>query len=577
MTLKRKIVILFSIFISVVLSISFYFMTSTVRAELVRENLEDMTRTSRMLVSVFEKGGVPALRETVTQLADWPGRVTYIASNGAVLYDSSGLDTDNHLKRPEIKKASEAGVGNSLRYSSTLRTHMNYHATKVASKEGSGFIRVAYPLSVLTRILQALLKRALLYIVLVILLSVLFWVWLTKRIFSPLEKIIAKAELIKSNSDVRFPLFRDIELQKLSIALNDMSARLQDADSNIRSRREELARIIEALPIGIVLTGINRSVRYLNNVARALLGDVGDVGKGTPVERLIPNREIYDMLDAPDARKIFFLPYKNGTWVDICTLTLESGRLLVISDMTEERRLEETRRNFIIEAGHDLQTPLTSIRAAAELLLENAVPEDAPLLNTVLRQQERMTSLIDDLLLLVKLDREAAKEEKRPEDLAALLKILLDEFKEDPAAHNLVFDVSLPERAPIHATRSEILRGLSNVLDNAVRKCNEKWGEKIGGVISVNLEARTDEWNLVIADNGPGISPEIEDQIFESFHSAGKTAGKWGSSGHGLGLSIAARVFGVHGGGIEFLRKPPLEGAAFRITLPKARSQNGEE
>ncbi|MDR1873782.1 MAG: HAMP domain-containing protein, partial [Synergistaceae bacterium] len=601
MTLRRKILAMFAVSLAVTLGAGFYFMSGALRADLLRESLDDMFRYNGMLAFIFREKGVDGLRGALGTLDGRSRRVTCVAADGTVLYDSEATDTDNHLDRPEIRQAIRDGEGSSLRYSYTLHAWMLYGATRVAAEGGNVYIRTAWPITLFSRIMRALLGRAFLYALPVVLLVALFGVWLTRRIFAPLERIVSRAGKIGSGEE-RFPLFQDPELRKLSIALNDMSDRLRDAHGDIRAGREELERIIEGLPVGIVLVGPDRNLRSVNDVARVLLGRTrtgtaesfvsvqapcvcpdshsvryrGFQGGqrspglsglcppepervqnfvGIPAERFILHRGICEMLDAPDSEGTFLLPL-GDLRVSVRTLTIGTGRLLVLRDVTEERRMEETRRNFVIEAGHDLQTPLTSIRAAAELLLENIddgtqqdeiQKEDARLLKTILRQQERMTSLIDNMLLLVKLEGEDTKEERRPEDLAEILRTLTDELREAPAARYLSVETSLPPGAPVRVARAEVMRALSNVLDNALRKCGERW-QGPGGKIFVTLEAEQDAWVVTITDNGGGVSPEVEDRIFESFHGrrVGRS-GKWGSDGHGLGLSITARILKMHG------------------------------
>lgn len=582
MTLKGKMVALFAVFMSAFLGLALFIFYHSVRDELERENLQRMVFYGRKFERGFAEGGIDGLRKGAAEIEPWQGRVTLIDGDGAVLYDSSGSVTDNHLKRPEIRAAAESGTGSSLRYSDTLRTHMHYYALSVHAFGGQDtFIRVAFPLASLTRIMNAFMLRSVFYAAGAALFGLLFWIWLTKRIFLPLEKIIHRAERIGNAGHVRFPLFRDLELRRLSTALNDMSERLRTADADIQARREELARIVEALPVGVVLTDPLRSVRYLNGVARKMFGDNGSVTKGTPVERLITNAEIYDMFSAPDACRTILMPpvsalsHEAGTIVEVSTITLPAGRLMVLRDVSVERRLEETRRNFTIDAGHELQTPLTAIRAAAELLLENedTDPEDGKLLQTILRQQGRMTSLIDDLLLLVRLE-DARPGERTRENLSELLASVAEEYRESPSSRGIVIETEGPE-APFRGSRAELLRAFSNIVNNAVRKVSEQYGADGGGRVLLSLKKEeppvreTPRWTIMIADNGPGIAPELTDRIFESFHASGNQ-GKWGNGGHGLGLSIAVRVIRSHGGTIDLLpaAKSLLGGATFEITLP---------
>ncbi|MDR1621951.1 MAG: HAMP domain-containing protein [Synergistaceae bacterium] len=617
MTLQGKVVALFGVFLTFVPGLCLLFFYNVVRVEVEKDNVERMASYAVSFQQSFSKpeaegGGMAGLAARVSDFGAWPGRVTLIDDEGAVLYDSSGSGAeamDNHLQRPEIRSALVGGTGVSLRYSATLRTHMHYYALKTRDAKGKVvFIRLAYPISALTRILTSFLRRSAAALALVGVISLFFWIWLAKRLFKPLEEVVRRSRQI-GTADVRFPIFRDLELQRLSEALNTMSERLREADADIRTRREELARIIEALPIGIVLMDSARKVRYLNGVTRFLFGDAGDVVKGSPVERLIPNGEIYDMLDGPDSSGVVFLippaDAEGGLMVEVSTISLATGRLMTLRDVTEERRLEETRRNFTIDAGHELQTPLTAIRAAAELLMEEldggsggdleskdsesedwesggseskGKSEKKALLSTILRQQERMTSLIDDLLLLVKLSDskgELALAERTAEDLVDLLKTVADEFRDNPAARSVVIETTaVPgdgvSGAPFRANRSELLRAISNIVDNAVRKLGEKYGTNPGGRVKLDLRKKDGLWVVMVADNGPGVSLEVAAQISKSFRNGTRTRnrGKWGSGGHGLGLSIAARVIESHGGSIELLSSSSLGGADFEIRLP---------
>ena len=180
-----------------------------------------------------------------------------------------------------------------------------------------------------------------------------------------------------------------------------------------------------------------------------------------------------------------------------------------------------------------------------------------------------MTSLIDDLLLLVKLeDGETA--DRTEEDLMEMLSMVVEDFRENPAARHVDFDLSSGETtAPFMANRPELLRAFSNIVDNAVRKCGEKHGEE-GGRVKLSLrkdENERAEWVITFEDNGTGVSPEAAGLIFKEFHNSGVRRDKWGIGGHGLGLSIAARIIRAHGGTIDLLTVSGT-GAVFEVRLP---------
>ena len=611
-TLKKKITTFFVVFLTALLTFCLFFFYKAVRDEMIKENLGRIASYCKYMERILISDGLGVLQHILDTGTGGTEetvyiRVTILNEYGNVLFESSDTEADlmaTRMQRQEIRAASEFGSGSSLRYSHTRHAYMLYYALRVAYGEGFLFIRAAMPLSPLSEILSALIWRAGLIKLLIGGMSFIFWIWLTNRLFRPLEEVITLAELVQ-NTDItetgkaRFPIFRELELQRLSIALNTMSEHLRKANANIQARRDELARIVDALPIGVLVIDDARRIRYLNDVTRYLFGEKSVVAKGSPVELLIRSGEIYDIFDGfsklngadgqnVSSTVILHPLHKKEAIVDVRATALGSGWLMTFRDVTEERKLEETRRNFTIDAGHELQTPLTAIRAAAELLLDDMdelrEPEKWKLVSTVMRQQERMTSLIDDLLLLVKLETaenaEGSEPERTEEDLMEMLSLMVEDFRENPAARHVEFTLTsnLPlqsgNTAPFKANRPELLRAFSNIIDNAVRKCGEKYGERGGGRVRLTLRRdakNASEWVITIEDNGPGVEPETANLIFREFYSSRARE----RVGHGLGLSISARVIKAHGGAIDLLAKSSdspkpdnLGGAVFEIRLP---------
>ncbi len=589
MDLKRKLTLLFILLLAVVLSLGLWFFRSAVREHIVNDKLDQMKYYANVLDKAYREKGIDALEDRV-KLGLLPYRVTLLDGKGIVLYDTSGEISENHKNRPEIKQALSEGSGNSMRYSSTQKIHMLYYALKLTPFEGSDkgdvYLRLSLSFKTLTLIESSLTSRFFVNLAIAGFMVFLFWFWASKRIFRPLEHIVQISQDVSIVQNTSFPLFKEVEFQRLSLALNDMASRLRNADEELLKSHDELVKIVEALPVGVVVADKARKVVCLNGTALSLLGIKG-VGRGDSVEMLLVSQEIYKIFEDASKGNVF-LPIEEGRTLNVSASRLSEGRLMVLSDVSEEQALEDTRRGFTIEAGHELQTPLTSVRAAAEMLLEDLREdgESGRLVRTILQQQERMTNLIDDLLLLVKLekcdytDKSVLHKEHSEEDLSELLTLTIGEYRENPAARGIVFEKFLVNEAPFMCNRSEILRALSNLMDNAVHKCNEKYNSEPGGVIRLTLEddGEAGSWRFLIEDSGPGFDPkraekvraDLESQTL-SYYGGGETKGKWGSGGHGLGLAITARVVRTHGGIMELLKEPSsLGGAAFRITLPRA-------
>jgi two-component system phosphate regulon sensor histidine kinase PhoR len=248
--------------------------------------------------------------------------------------------------------------------------------------------------------------------------------------------------------------------------------------------------------------------------------------------------------------------------------------LAVLDDETERKRMETARKTFVADAGHELQTPLSAISAAAELLagMENsAAPEREPYIKEIMRQRERMTVLVDDLLLLSRL--ESGMPFSKPESLniSQMCEMLLNDAMHSPLAQNISWSVDLPpEEIYIEARCEELQRAVSNLLDNAVKYVNKRYRDKQGGVILFSLNESPDgALVLRVEDNGIGIPEDKLNRIFGRFERVEEDRAREGgkTGGYGLGLAIAKHAVESHGGRIE---AHSSDGSTvFTVTLPK--------
>jgi two-component system phosphate regulon sensor histidine kinase PhoR len=242
--------------------------------------------------------------------------------------------------------------------------------------------------------------------------------------------------------------------------------------------------------------------------------------------------------------------------------TVTDEILVVLDDETERMRMETARKSFVADAGHEFQTPLTSISAAAELLssMEGSTQEErAPYIEEIMRQRERMTALVDDLLLLSRLESGVPTCGDEPFDLTTLCREHVNDAIKSPLASGIEWSVSLPAEAfMFHGRRKEIGRSVSNLLDNAVKYTHKRFGVRRRsnpgdkGRISVSLAREDGSYVLRVSDNGVGIPPGKLSDIFGRFERAehDRSRGGEGGGGYGLGLAIAKTAIESHGGGI---------------------------
>jgi two-component system phosphate regulon sensor histidine kinase PhoR len=272
---------------------------------------------------------------------------------------------------------------------------------------------------------------------------------------------------------------------------------------------------------------------------------------------------------------VFSVRGREEIFIEAQVVKIDWGVLAVLNDLTDRMRLEQSRKAFVADAGHELQTPLTAIRAAAELLVDSGDVDEKKRRATaekIITQQERMTTLVDDLLLLSRLESEVPSEEPEELDLAGLLNSLTENVLANPLAESIQVDGRVTGPATVNGRPTELWRAFGNILDNAVKYTRKRFSGSPGGKIRVTLGREKGSWEVVIEDNGIGIPPQAKEIIFERFQRAEADRARAGAptGGYGLGLAIARRVIESHGGSVTV--GDSAEGARFTIRLPASDS-----
>lgn len=580
LSLKKKLISLVALVVFLAFGISWMLLYGVVRNGVVRQSTLELSRQTALLAVSLQKNGTTGF---LRDLSRWDGilrgRITLVDAGGNVLADTEKDPAlmDNHLARPEVKEALANGEGSSLRYSTTTNMYYLYFARKAILDNGRiSIIRAAYPLEFLSDTFRETRNKFVLYLFIAVVLIFAFGAGFVRLFFRPLDRIVDSAGKIAQGEEVHFPLMAESELQRLSAALDGMSAQLKGALDELRSEREDLSLIVTALPVGVVLLDDQRKVRYMNAVAGDLLAVKASSPSGLPVERILPSGDMYGLirssLGGEDGCMAFDMPELGGRYLRICSRRTATGVLLVVTDLTEERKLEQSRRDFIADASHELQTPLTTIRVAAEYLLETAVEEgreDQKYLTTIIIQQERMSKLVDDLLLLSRMETESLSQNAEEADLSLILAAVADDNRQHPFAASINITEDFPAEAPAVVRIGDITRALNNLVENSVKYVREKFGEETGGYVALSLKEKDGFWSILVKDNGPGISKETAGILFERFRrgDAHRARGEWGKGGYGLGLAIAKRIL-LHTGG-DLLFHASDDGAVFEGLIPK--------
>ena len=588
MTLRKKIALMLTLCVLLIGIGIWGFIYRNERIEVIEENRETLSRYLDAFAAAGEQDGLKGIRDIQSLWEKiYPrGRLTVINTMGEVVIDSKSdpNEMDNHYKRPEIIKAFEDGSGSELRYSKTQSEWQNYMAKRVIIPgiPGQGMvIRLSYPLEELNSLALSMAKPFL-YSLEIMLFFVLLGSYLMLHfVTKPLDLLSESAQTIAAGGTARFPITNDPQIQNLSNALNSMSDSLKLSVREAQERKEELSLLVGALPVGVILIDEARKIRYMNSAASKICGRAGnEPARGLSIEVILPSDEMCSMLDEGDGRRMISLSRSGGSKIEMSTLTLTRGRMIVLEDLTDKIKLDEARREFFIDAGHEFQTPLTVIRTGLELLKSGdslTDIEDIKAVDSMIRQQERISGLVEDLLLLVKLDVDPQGNRREEVDLKEIVRDIISDVKELPASRKIEIKAILPEEdITVRTVYGDLRRALFNLVENGVKYVSSS--RETEGRIEVTVQEDDHNIHIYVDDNGPGVTEEDRDIIFEKFRRGDSHRARSRSSagGYGLGLSISRKISEREGGSLE-LGRSSLGGASFIMTLPKAEPISNEE
>jgi two-component system phosphate regulon sensor histidine kinase PhoR len=486
--------------------------------------------------------------ESVRRLAAQNNRrITIVDQSGRVLADSDFPPgplpaIESHLDRPEIRAALAGRTGVATRRSETVGRMLLY----VAVPGGPGAIRVATDLSQVDEIVRRA-QSAVAWAALLALLvgSVLAFV-AGRSIARPLTGITTAARAIASGSPPRFPRSGIPDIDALVQALRQMHQQLADRFDELRREQAETAALVESMVEGVIAADERGRIVTANPAARSLLGyDLLDVLPDLPeLFRVKAAREVVDAVllgQSVQDREVEL----DGRLVLLNARPLPAGgAVLVIHDLTELRRLEAIRRDFVANVSHELKTPLTSISGYAETLLSlPPEPEMARVfLGTILTNARRMQRLVDDLLDLSRIESGRWQPNRIEVDVAAAAREAWTVVSARPESRQVEFAVEVqPDAEKLCADPDAMRQVLTNLLDNSLRHT------PAGGSIACLSRRDGDGTVIAVRDNGAGITREHLPRIFERFYRA-DTARSRQEGGTGLGLAIVKHLVEAHGG-----------------------------
>jgi two-component system phosphate regulon sensor histidine kinase PhoR len=345
--------------------------------------------------------------------------------------------------------------------------------------------------------------------------------------------------------------------------------------SAVKEHESRLQSLLDSMIEGIVVLDSEGHVLLANHAAAELFG-FSEPATGKALIETVRHHEVVTLADRL-AKESSVLAYElrlEGTpsrFLQINAVALRgpeggaSGAVLVFHDLTRVRELEGVREEFVANVSHELRTPLSLIKGATETLIDGAKNDTVALdrlLSIIDRHADRLTLLIDDLLLLAKLDSGRVSLNLQPVPLRPAISDVLDDLLPRAALRDITFQNLLETGMVARVDVDRLRQVLFNLIDNAI-----KYG-RLGGKVTITGRALNDQWiEVCVHDDGPGIPSDARARVFERFFRAEKARSRE-QGGTGLGLSIVKHVVHAHGGEVR-VESEMGQGTSFYFTLPK--------
>jgi len=532
--------------------------------------LESAARTALVPVLPLMSQGRSAALDALVAAVGREGsvRLTVIDPRGVVLADSE-QDPDsmeNHSNRPEVGAAFNGQVGMSSRFSGTIRRWMIYVA--VPAKDPEGRLRGVVRASTYAEELEALSRHErgslVLFSCLLLAACLLSALLLSRTISSPLRDLAqVVGRFAAGDFGARLHLRRRDEVKALADSFNAMGERVQTLFEERAQRMQELDGIFSSVQQGILELDRDGKIVRRNKGFEKLAAVL-------PVE----GRTLWEVVRAPRLTELVqqtrVTGQRQSEVVEIgdkyvlCTVEKMGEReelIVVLNDTTDLRRLEEVKRDFVVNASHELRTPLTSIVGSLEMLEGALRGESARWVETIRRNAERMTAIVKDLLMLSGLEARGAEPSADRVDLERLIRDVTGMFAHRADAQEIALVLSIPAALPtINADAFLLEQVLVNLIDNALKYT------EAGEVRVLCAPEGPDKVRIEVADTGIGIPEENLPRIFERFYVVDKSRSRK-LGGTGLGLAIVKHIVQSHAGTIE-VESSRGRGTRFIVLLP---------
>jgi two-component system phosphate regulon sensor histidine kinase PhoR len=583
---------LFAVFVGIVIfSLLIFALIATprIRATAIDQLSSELFKQASLVLEEYRtllmrKASMPEIQAKTLESAKLSkSRVTVIANDGIVLGDSATplekvKDLENHADRPEVLQARREGRGKSVRFSSTVAEDLIYVALPLKDRKQNimGFLRFSVPTTYATDLVMKTNKSMLVALGIAVIVAISASIIFARSFSKPISRL---AVISRKIAEGKFPLTimrrSRYEVGKLEEAVEQMSRRLAEMFQNLSAERSQISAILSSVTEGVLAVDQNKRIILANPVLERIFGVIEPEVVGMTVREGIRNNEIAELLDesikteGEVKKEIYIDTPTEGTFMGHASPIRDRdgsilGAVCVLYNITEIRKLERHRSEFVANVSHELKTPLTAIHNYVETLTSGGLEDEKrnlDFLKKIDKHAHNLSALIDDILEISRLETKKDLGPFVKIDLGKIIKQAQDTLSEK--AKRKVIDFKLKCEIGIcfiSGIEDQVYRSVLNVLDNAVNYTDA------GGRVEVVCAKRDNKIEVSVSDTGIGISKEHLPRIFERFYRV-DTARSRDLGGTGLGLSIVKHVMNIHRGSVT-VESEEGKGSKFTLIFP---------
>ena len=470
-------------------------------------------------------------------------RFTLIKTDGSVVYDSESNTTENHSDRDEVIQALEYGEGYVSRYSKTMDLNYIYYATKI---NDDLIIRSSVPVNTIKLTQRERIKYYIPLVFVTVIFSIFLSLRLVRKIVEPVKEL-ESVTLKMANGDykIRAKVNSNDELGILGDSFNHMADELQLKIQEVVNNQTKLESIFNSMDSGVVAVDNENNVISINPAAELLLGIKKSI-VGEKLTDYVSDHEINGFLmdsEEEDKEITILHPIERNIKIkksEMIDKKINLGKVISFQDITDMKRVELMRSQFVANVSHELKTPLTSIKGFAETLriVDDSATREK-FLDIIDKEAERLTRLINDILVLSNIESNlvADVEEFRP---GIVIEETLNIVRKTARNRNVSVEFEDNSSECILGDRDKFYQLVLNLIENAVKYSKEK-----EGYVKISSHNDGGYYHLKIQDNGIGIPDEDISRIFERFYRVDKSRNRK-TGGTGLGLYIVKTILDKH-------------------------------